>query len=666
MAIRLGREICGHLPSAETREWLVTNGIGGYASGTVAGLLTRRYHGILVAALRPPVGRTLLVSKLDETLLYDGESFPLCTNRWSDQTLNPQGYVHIQQFGLEGSIPTWTFACADVVLKKRIWMEQGQNTTYVSYELVRSPQPVTLSVKVLVNYRDHHSSTQVGFWNMAIAPVPHGVKVTAFDKAAPFYICAAAAKVTLANDWYHGFYLTQEQARGLPPQEDHLWVAEMEMTLMPGQCHTLVASTEEGADLEGQAIARRRAHEAHLYQRWQTTPHHAQTPDWLAPLILAADQFIVERSLPTEPNGHSIIAGYPWFNDWGRDTMISLPGLTLATGRSDIAATILRTYAAYLDQGMLPNVFPDHGQSPHYNTVDAVLWYLEALRAYVRATGDRQLIADIFPQLQSIIDWHCQGTRYAIHLDTDGLLWAGEAGTQLTWMDAKVGKWVVTPRMGKPVEVNALWYNALGCMALFAQELGQDPGPYLTLAKQTHRGFQRFWYEDGGYCYDVLDGTMAGPPDASLRPNQLLAIALPQDDLGLPPLLSPSQQRAVVTLCARKLLTSHGLRSLSPDDPRYCGSYGGSPRDRDAAYHQGTVWGWLMGPFVQAYWRVQGDAPGAIALLETLAAQQWGECIGTLGEIFEGDPPMASKGAIAQAWTVAQVLQTWSILAAHL
>lgn len=370
--------------------------------------------------------------------------------------------------------------------------------------------------------------------------------------------------------------------------------------------------------------------------------------------MLAADQFVVERSLVEEPEGKTIIAGYPWFGDWGRDTMIALPGLTLATGRPAIARTIIRTFARYLDQGMLPNLFPAADQSPEYNTADATLWYFEAIRAYYAATHDHGLLNEIWPQLKAVIDLHQRGTRYHIQLDTDGLLYAGEPGVQLTWMDAKVGDWVVTPRIGKPVEISVLWYNALRCMEQFAEVIGQPNQDYKILAQHTLTGFQRFW--QGGYCYDVLDGPDGH--DGALRPNQIFAVSLPLAS-GDPAsaLLSLEQQRSVVDVCGRDLLTSHGLRSLSPHHPQYVGTYGGDPLERDGAYHQGTVWGWLLGPYVEAHYRVHGDAKQAMALLQPLLHHLQGGCLGTLSEIFDGDSPMAPRGCFAQAWTVAEVLR---------
>ena len=381
-------------------------------------------------------------------------------------------------------------------------------------------------------------------------------------------------------------------------------------------------------------------------------PYLVDAPQAIEQLVLAADQFVVRRSLPGDAEGRSIIAGYPWFGDWGRDTMISLPGLTLATGRPEVGARILHTFAHYVDQGMLPNRFPDEDEAPEYNTVDATLWYFEALRAYLAATSDEMLVNDLYPVLRDIVDWHQRGTRYGIQLDPeDGLLYAGQEGVQLTWMDAKVDGWVVTPRMGKAVEVNALWYNALRIMAEFARCLGKETQTYEDLADRTAEGFVRFWNGERGYCYDVIDGPDGDDP--ALRPNQLLAVSLEYSPLAA------AQQRAVVDACARQLLTSHGLRSLAPDDPAYMGHYGGDRRQRDAAYHQGTVWGWLIGPFVQAHMRVYGDREQARSFLRPLLQHLGGHGLGSLSEIFDGDAPFSPRGCTAQAWTVAEVLRAW-------
>ena len=493
-----------------------------------------------------------------------------------------------------------------------------------------------------------------------------------FAEAIPYYLLSDRNEFQLQHDWYQGFDLAMERYRGLSFRDDHLCVANLTVELAPGDSLLIAASTVADASLDGKAaLAARQEYEQQLLKQAldpsePTTKSLAfqdnqagLTTDQFQQLVLAADQFIVDRPLADEPEGKTVIAGYPWFGDWGRDTMISLPGLTLAVGRPQIARTIICTFARYLDQGMLPNLFPDAGATPEYNTVDAILWYFEAIRAYYAATGDDTLLREIWPELAAVIDWHQHGTRYNIHLDSDGLIYAGETGVQLTWMDAKVGDWVVTPRIGKPVEISALWYNALRCMEQFAEVLGKPAQDYKALAQHTLTGFQRFW--QGAYCYDVLDGPNGN--DAALRPNQIFAISLPfAGGKAGSALLNRGQQRAVVEVCGRELLTSHGLRSLSPIHPQYVGTYGGDPLQRDGAYHQGTTWGWLLGPYVQAHYRVYQDVPQARALLMPLVQHLHGGCIGSLSEIFDGDAPMMPRGCFAQAWTVAEVLRVWQWL----
>jgi predicted glycogen debranching enzyme len=655
MDIEFGREICGNLNLAESREWLVTNGIGGYASGTVAGILTRRYHGLLVASLNPPLGRTLLVTKLDETAVYRGEEYPLYANRWVHGSIAPQGYRQIESFNLEQSIPVWRFACADAILEKRIWMQQGENTTYVRYTLHRATSPLELNLKAFVNYRDYHGDTQSRDWQMDIDRSDGGVKIIAYDRAVPFYLLSDRAEVSIESNWHYGFELLQESYRGLNDREDHLHGATFTTTLNPAESVTFVASTNPKTSLNGEAaIKLRRSQDQKLIELWKTSQPitNSEVSGWIENLVLAADRFIVNRPLPEEPAGKTIIAGYPWFSDWGRDTMISLPGLTLATGRSDIARSILRTFSKYVNSGMLPNRFPDVGETPEYNTVDATLWYFEAIRAYYSATEDDDLIYELFPVLTDIINWHCRGTRYNIHLDAaDGLLYAGEPGVQLTWMDAKVDNWVVTPRIGKPIEINALWYNALRTMAKFARQIGKPHQEYEAMADRTLARFNRFWNTETGYCYDVIDTDDGN--DASLRPNQIFAVSLPVSPL------TPTQQKGVVDACGRSLLTSYGLRSLAPNHPQYRGSYGGDRWQRDGAYHQGAVWGWLLGSFAIAHLRVYGDRVKAREFLEPMKDHLYSHGVGNLSEIFDGDPPMTPRGCIAQAWTIAETLRAW-------
>jgi predicted glycogen debranching enzyme len=654
--LEFGRETCGSLDIAENREWLVTNGIGGYASGTVSGNLTRRYHGLLVAALHPPVGRTQLVAKLEELATYDGASYALSTNRWVSGAVDPKGHLNIESFRLEGTVPVWRFALGDALLEKRVWMRQGENTTYVQYSLLRGSRSVQLEVKTLVNYRDFHSSTRAGDWRMIIQSISHGLQITAYDGAVPFYVLSADAEFEPQHEWYGNCFLPMEKYRGLDDQEDHLLASISRVDLNLCRSVTFVLTTKADAPLNGtRSHTDQTEHERELFANWlqHDGPAASVAPAWIRQLVLAADQFIVKRSLAEEPDGTSVIAGYHWFGDWGRDTMIALPGLTLITGRPEIAKKILLAVAGYVDGGMLPNNFPDAGGKPEYNTVDAALWFFEAVRQYYAATQDTATLSNLYPVLAQIINAHIKGSRYHIHVDeTDGLLYAGENGVQLTWMDAKVGDWVVTPRIGKPVEVNALWYNALKTMAAFAPLVGKSAEPFRKMAEKVQESFTKFWNSSLGFCYDVIDAPIVGN-DASLRPNQIFGVSLPESPL------STEQQKAVVDICARRLLTSHGLRSLAQEEPGYLGHYGGGPRERDGAYHQGTVWGWLLGPFVLAHLRVYKDRQAAQSFLEPLGRQITSHGLGTLSEIFDGDAPFAPRGCIAQAWTVAEVLRAW-------
>ena len=651
-----GRSMCGELGQAERREWLCANGIGGFASGTVAGTPTRRYHGLLVAALQPPLGRTVLVAQVHETVVHDGQAYDLATCRWPGGVVHPVGHRHIETFRLEGTSPEWTYACADALVDKRIWMEPGANTTYVRYRVRRACGPVGLVLKVLVNHRDYHATTRAGDWRMDVTPAPAGVRVTPFAGAPTITVQAGDATAQPAHDWYRDFDLVRETERGLDHLDDALHAVTFEATLAPGADLTLVVSAEAAPSLDGTAAWRRReAHEAAVLRRWQDAQPSLEAPPWICRLVLAADQFVARRPTREDPDGRTVLAGYHWFGDWGRDTMIALPGLTLTTGSPDAARTILTTFARFVDRGMLPNRFPDAGEAPEYNTVDATLWYFEAIRAYHAATGDDGLVKELFPVLESIVAWHREGTRYGIRMDGDGLLTAGEPGVQLTWMDARIGDWVVTPRMGKAVEVNALWYNALRAMAALAARLGRPSGAYAVLADRVADGFERFWFAPGGYCYDVID-TPDGD-DPTLRPNQILAVSLPESPLA------PERRRAVVDACAARLLTSVGLRSLSPDHPQYQGRYGGDQRARDGAYHQGTVWAWLLGPFALAHFRVYQDAATARSFLLPMADHVADHGLGSIAEIFDGDPPFRPDGCIAQAWSVAETLRAWHELA---
>jgi predicted glycogen debranching enzyme len=655
--IRFGREVCGDLEQAERREWWLANGLGAFAAGTVAGTLTRRYHGLLVAPVNPPLGRHLVMAKADATL-HDGErSWPLCSNRWGGGALQPAGYVNIESFELEGRMPVWRYACGDVRVEQRIWMQHGENTTCVAWRLAADPaaasRPLELRVKLLVNARDFHGSARPWEFHPMIEPLGTHLRV-AYPNWFTLHIKAAGGSVESRHDWYENFDLPEERARGLSDRDAHLCVGEARLALHPGQWVGVVASLEANAStyLE-ESLRRAQARDLGQLRRAQVqVPDLLGAPAWVEQLVLAADSFVFARPLAEVPDGESVIAGYPWFGDWGRDTMIALPGLTLATGRFETARRILETFARFVDRGMLPNVFPGTGERPDYNTVDAALWYIEAWRAYVAAIGDVAALAHAFPVLESIIDWHVSGTRYGIGMDAaDGLLRAGEEGVQLTWMDARVGDWVVTPRIGKPVEINALWFNALCAMAELARLLKRPAQRYLELAERARASFQRFVRADGEGLYDVID--TAWGEDASVRPNQVFAVSLPHCALDA------SQQQAVLEIAGRDLLTSYGLRSLSPAHADYRGRYYGGVSERDGSYHQGPVWAFLLGHYALAHYRVHGDPRAAQALLEPLRDHLLDGGLGTVSEIFDGATPHTPRGAPAQAWSVACTLEAW-------
>jgi len=650
--IELGKKSFSSIANCCNYEWLVGNGIGGYASGTVANVLTRRYHGLLVAALEPPLGRTVLVSQCDETVHYADNSYELFSNQWqsAENAPNPQGFYHLNRFYLDGTTPVWEYAIADAIIEKRVWMTYGQNTTYVQYRLRRASAPLTITSKVFVNYKDFHSNTRANDWQMNIEAMTSGLQITAFEGATPFFLFSPNAAVETAQDWYRNYYLAVEAYRGLEALDDHLHAATVTHQLTEGDKLDLIFSTDANVEQDTLSAYQQKFERE---QKLLAQSQFVEAPDWIQQLVLAADQFVVQRETLQHPDGRSVIAGYHWFGDWGRDTMISLPGLTLVTGREDEAAAILQTFGQYVEQGMLPNRFPDSNEMPEYNTVDATLWYFEALRQYHETSNNTALIRDLFPVLESVIDWHIKGTRYNIYVDEqDGLLYSGQEGVQLTWMDAKVGDWVVTPRMGKAIEVNALWYNALRIMETFAQLLHSPSERYTTLAKQVEVNFSRFWNNETGYCFDVLDG--ADGNDPALRPNQLFAVSLHYS-----PLLA-SQQKSIVDICSKRLFTPHGLRSLASSDAAYIGHYGGDPIQRDSSYHQGTVWGWLIGPFIEAHLRVYKDAAKARSFLAAFEQHLTQGCIGTIAEIFDAEPPFHPRGAVAQAWSVAEILRVWS------
>jgi predicted glycogen debranching enzyme len=665
MTIHLPPRICARLPAALEREWLVTNGLGGFAAGTVAGALTRRYHGLLTATLQPPVGRRLLVVKLDETARAQGNDYALYTNIWQSGVEQPAGCRFLRRFDLEDGVPTWTFELGTARLVKQIWMEPGHNITFVRYELARAAPPLTLSCRLLVNDRYYHYLTGHGEREFHAEIAGPGLRITPPECGVPIQArCAGGAGVESQwyadNVWCRGFALPVEAGRGQDHVEDHLAIARCEVVLSPGTAVTFrFAAGADAAGGEHRALERQRHRTRVRLDEWAACWRGLVDASGapLASLVLAADQFIVARRSPSQPDGHTVIAGYPWFTDWGRDTMISLPGLTLVTGRFGVARQILRTWASYVDRGLIPNRFPDEDDPaaprPEYNTADAALWYIWAIDQYVRATGDVETLADLFPVMKDIIAWYRRGTRHNIRVAADGLVHAGEAGLNLTWMDAKIGARVITPRMGKPIELSALWYDGLCNLARLADLLGEPDAEYVRLAEVTRSSFQRFWNARALRCYDVLDGPDGN--DARLRPNQIFAASLSHSPLVR------EQRAAVVQVCERKLLTWYGLRTLAPGEAGYRRRYAGGPVERDEAYHQGTVWAWLLGPFVLAHFRLYHDAARARRLLAPLISQLWAGTLGTLGEVFDAQEPFGAGGCFAQAWSVAEILRAWWI-----
>ena len=655
MPIRFGRDICGELAAAERREWWVGNGRGSYASGTVALTLTRRYHGLLIAPVDPPLGRTLLLAKADAELLIGNQRYALFANRWASGAVAPEEHLAIESFQLDGSIPVWRFAVAGCRVEQRIWMEPGQHTTYVTWRLLTAPEGSLpkLAIALLANGRDHHGETWIPGFAPQIDVQGETVEMRVRDRFV-LRVQAPDGSVSSAHDWIENFDLPIERERSLSDRDHHLCIGHAEVPLAVDRWHGVIASIEPSvsSDIEA-ALSRRRVHDGQAIERTlRADPLFETAPDWVMRLALAADFYVIGRPVPDVEDGRSVIAGYPWFGDWGRDTMIALPGLTLATGRYDDARKILETFARFVDRGMLPNVFPGAGGVPEYNTVDAALWFIEAWRSYVAATKDWSGLDLAFPALAEIIDWHRRGTRFGIAVDPmDGLLRAGEPGVQLTWVDARVGDREITPRIGKPVEINALWYNALVAMAGFADQLGGAAEAYRHAAQQVLTGFKRFVKPDGGGLFDVIDGPEGA--DATLRPNQILAVSLPASPL------ETEVQRRVLEVCGTTLVTSYGLRSLDPRHRDYHGYYRGGVSDRDGSYHQGPVWAWLLGHWAMAHYRVYGDPAAAQAWLEPIADHLKDAALEQVSEIFDGDPPHTPRGAPAQAWSIACVLEAW-------
>jgi predicted glycogen debranching enzyme len=644
------REVCCNLDQAFAREWLVTNGLGGYASSSIAGANTRRYHGLLVAALDPPLRRTVLLAKVGEEVEVDEFAYRLGTNEYESGTIHPDGYLYLERVELDGMIPTFFYRTPTFLLTKTVWMEHGQNTTYLRYTLSSESRPIRLTLLPFCTYRDAHALIRGSIdWHLSVQERDGGLEIRALPDAVPYRVLTAPAMGYTSLDlWYWRFKHRVEQERGLDAVEDLYLPGQFRASLAPGESITLIATTENEDRVDrdgGAALERERARQRGLVA--------GARDDMERQLFAAADQFIVERRVENIPL-QTVIAGYHWFTDWGRDTMIALEGLTLLTDRATVARDILRTFSHYVDQGMLPNRFPETctATKVEYNTIDATLWFFHALDRYISATRDEDLLRELFPVLSSVVDWHIKGTRHNIHVDPkDGLLYGGEPGVQLTWMDAKVGDWVVTPRIGKPVEINALWYHSLCLMGKWAAQVGASSETYGDLAARVRSSFDRYWYAVGGYLYDVLDGP--GGNDATLRPNQIFALSLADD------LVSSERAHSILQIFQRDLLTPAGLRTLSPLDPNFHPRFRGDQRERDGAYHRGIIWPWLIGAYVDACLKIGADPGAARPFFDNLPALLSEAGIGTLGEIHEALPPYRPVGCIAQAWSVAEALRAY-------
>lgn len=655
------------------REWIVTNGLGGYASGTISGAITRRYHGLLIAALPAPLGRMVMWSHVSEFLRFgDHDVVSLGGEERAGGQLDLHGADWLREFRLEDGLPVWTFHVRDVVLEKRVILPHLQNTVHVSYQIVEASSRPQLELRPAFHFRHHEMQVNEDVTApYELTSIAGRYEITTSQIKAPplrMKLCGCDFAFTLQEKNIHQVVYRMEQSRGYA-YEGNLWSPGFfHVDLGQEETATLLASTEEWEIIEvlspAEALAGERERRARLLN--QAVPQAREGV--AAELAFAGDQFVITpagrfqeaaRAHAAGDEVRTVIAGYHWFTDWGRDTMISLEGLTLTTGRWLEAGYILRTFAYYIKDGLIPNMFPDKAREGRYHTADATLWFFHALNRYVRTTNDRTSLELLLPRLVDVAEHHLRGTRFNIHVDPeDGLLTQGQEGYQLTWMDAKMGDWVVTPRRGKAVEINALWYNALMILAQWLRETNH-PGEaqkYEAHAEQARSSFnERFWFAEGGYLYDVIDCNGAkNTHDRSCRPNQVFAISLDY------PVLDREWWGRVMDVTEKKLLTPVGLRSLAPDDPEYKPIYSGDLRSRDGAYHQGTVWAWLIGPFVDAWLKLYPQDPKAARkFLETFPEHLSDAGMGTISEVFDAREPHRDGGCIAQAWSVAEVLRCW-------
>lgn len=647
--IRLGRDSFHTYEEGIKREWIIGNGIGGYASSTVIGAGARTYHGLLVAAPPDSPGRVLLLSSLDEEISLNEEIYPLATHKYPG-TVYPEGFTSLTKFILAPA-PLWVYQPGDFTVKKKIFMVHNSNTTCILYEVRCRKEGALLRISPLVNARSFHGTTRSGDLSFSQKAETDGTKLES-SNGFTFWL-SSNLQYHADPKWYYNFEYDIEKDRGLAFREDNFNPGYFESKLKMGTSYFFIAASTENIS----SLTLEKAEELYtreVYRQNLFAFNSRLTEPFALKLLRATDPFIVKHPLTGEK---TIIAGYPWFSDWGRDVMISFPGLVLIPRRFEDAKSILKNFSSNCRRGLIPNNFPAFGGEPVYNTVDASLWFIHSLSRYFAYTEDLLFLSDIWGTVEDIIDNYSKGTDFGIGMDSDYLI---RQGPQLTWMDAKVNDIPVTPRAGKACEINALWYNALRTACRLGDLLGRDTSSYETLAAGAASSFERvFWNPENNCLYDIVSEDKAGNQikDSSIRPNQIFAVSLPYT------MLSPEKEKAIVDRVEKDLLTPFGLRTLSLDDPSYIGLYRGGSESRDSAYHNGTVWPWLLGPYVKAYRKVHNYSKKSLedmrALLQGFDSHLETAGIGTISEVFDGDFPHSPGGCIAQAWSVAEILRAY-------
>jgi predicted glycogen debranching enzyme len=650
MQIIFDSKVTKNFELGKQREWLVTNGLGSYASSTVLGLNTRSYHGLLVASLDPPMMRTLFLSKYEEEVEVGGRKYLLAVNQYPN-TIYPQGFLHLEQFSFD-RYPVFTYKLGNTVIEKSVFMPYGDNTTIVTYKVLEADSSIRLSIYPIINFRDYHFRTRErSDWNFPQSLNPKGVEVRMFSGSPTLYLQSDIAPYFTTGQWYKNFVYEEEAQRGFDDKEDQYNPGFFAAKLSHGMQLSILASLHPQETFSPEGLRYR-----DMVRMRGLLGRLPQSDQFFLSLASLADTFIVKRK---STNAKTILAGYHWFADWSRDAMISIPGLTIVTKREEEGKEVIRTFLSYLSDGLIPNTFPESGEvlNPGYNAIDAPLWLINACYHLYLASGSLEYIREIYPKLYEIISSYEHGTKHNTIVDSDGLVKGDDEGVALTWMDAKVDGVPITRRNGKPVEISALWYNALRCMEVFGKQLGYSTNQehFGQLADKAKTSFnENFWNEKKSCLHDCL---LDNRGDGVVRPNQVFAISLPF------PVLREDKWRDVLRTIDSELLTPVGLRTLSPFDPNYKGQYVGGPRERDSSYHQGTAWPWLFGAYVSAYVKLYGPEPKVLAFVQQLyqpfKKRMTEAGVGTISELYDGDPPHLARGCMSQAWSVAEILRSY-------